>query len=716
MAGSSLFTEIAVILSCASAIGIAGMKFRQPLIIAYLLTGILAGPAGLGIISAPERIEAFAQIGISILLFIVGLKLDPHLVKTTGPVALATGLGQVLFTSIAGFAIAIAFGIPLISSLYLSIALTFSSTIIIVKLLSDKKEIDSLHGRIAVGFLIVQDIIAILAMIGLTSFSSGVIAGKALPIILGGLVLKGGALFLGLFLVTRFVLPTLLFHCARTQELLVVFSISWAVFLGAAAEFLGFSMEVGSFLAGVAMSGTGYRDSIGARLVSVRDFLLLFFFINLGAQLQWSALQNQVPKAVVFSVFVLIGNPLIVMAIMGYMGYRKRTGFLAGLAVAQISEFSLILGALGVKLGHISHETMGLITLVGVVTIVTSTYMILFSGPLYNRLSRLLGLFERSNPYREESGFSGQYHATDLILIGLGSYGSSLADNLLERKYNLMGVDFNPEVLDLWRSRGMQVAYGDAGDPEFHETLPLTDAKWIISTIREPTLNSSILFNLKSRGYTGKVALTAANPQEAQLYQNFGADVVFRPNCDAAEQAIDSLAESRSLLPETKGWPIAFQEFRLKSGSTASGKTINEIPLRSRTGTSIIAVSRAGRIHFDPGPDFRIYPGDRLVLMGLSENINKALSLMQELHEFESQDGERFDLAEIEVSKDSQHAGHSLAELGFRKKYHATVIGIVRDGERMMFPGPSVKLNPGDQLLLIGLSGPVEKLKQQPVI
>ncbi|MDY0377509.1 MAG: cation:proton antiporter, partial [Desulfobacterales bacterium] len=355
MTGGSTFVEIAAILGLATLFGIVGQKLRQPLIIMFLATGILAGPSCLGIIQSYDQIELLAHIGIALLLFIVGLKLDLHLIRTTGPVALATGLGQIVFTSIIGFGIALALNMPPLAAAYVSVALTFSSTIIIVKLLSDKKEIDSLHGQIAIGFLIVQDIAAILALVGLTTLGSSV-AAEGSPYVPGLMVGAKGLGLLGtIALLMKYVLPRLTRRLAHSLELLTLFAIAWAVLLGAGSELLGFSKEVGAFLAGVSLASTEYRDSIGARLTSLRDFLLLFFFIDLGARLNWTMVGSQVGDSFVFSLFVLIGNPLIVLAIMGFMGYRRRTGFLAGLAVAQISEFSLIVAALGLSLGHRSE-------------------------------------------------------------------------------------------------------------------------------------------------------------------------------------------------------------------------------------------------------------------------------------------------------------------------------------------------------------------------
>jgi Kef-type K+ transport system membrane component KefB len=377
------FYEVAALLIVAIAVGAAATLLRQPLIIAFIAVGIIAGPAWLSIIEDQEAFELLATMGIALLLFVVGLKLDIGLIRQSGPVALYTGLGQVLFTSIIGFGIAILLGITPLHALYVAVALTFSSTIIIVKLLSDKREIDSLHGRIAIGLLIVQDIVVVLVMIGLTAFASGEGEGAGL-LQETGLVLLYGVLFVGgIVIVTRYAIEPIFRVFARSQELLVLGAIGCAVVLAATGDMLGLSKEVGAFIAGVSLASTPFREAISTRLVSVRDFLLLFFFLSLGADLDLSRLGEQIVPALVFSAFVLIGNPIIVMTITGLMGYRKRTGFLSGLTVAQISEFSLILAAMGLAVGHIDESTLGLITLVGLVTIGLSTYLILYSHPIY---------------------------------------------------------------------------------------------------------------------------------------------------------------------------------------------------------------------------------------------------------------------------------------------------------------------------------------------
>ncbi len=550
----SPFYELTSLLALAAVVGLLGQVLRQPMIVSFIAVGILAGPSVLGLVGSNENVELLAELGIAVLLFLVGLKLDLKLIKTLGPVSLATGLGQVLFTSLVGFGLGLALGLETVTSVYVAIALTFSSTIIIVKLLTDKKEVDALHGRIAIGFLIVQDLVVVLAMMALSAVGVGAqddTGGSPLSHF-GAVMLKGGVLVLFVALFMRFVANPLTQRIAHSSELLIVFSIAWAALLASIGHFFGFSQELGGLLAGVSLASTPFREAIVARLSSLRDFLLLFFFIALGTQLDLSLLGAQVLPALAFSVFVLIGNPLIVMVIMGSMGYRKRTGFLAGLTVAQISEFSLIFMAMGLSLGHVSPEALGLVTLVGLVTIALSVYMITYSHDLYRWLEPALGLFERKMPHREQeadsdTGTKAQY---EVIIFGLGRYGSRIADQLLERGVKLLAVDFNPEVVKRRRRQGLTTLYGDACDHEFIDGLPLKGAKWVIAampqnerglTHEDPRV--TLMDGLRRAGFKGRLALSTNDATEVESLKDKGADLVFLPFQDAASRAAEQLCD-----------------------------------------------------------------------------------------------------------------------------------------------------------------------------
>ena len=537
-----VFGEFALLLLMSAAAGAMLLWLRQPVLIAYIVIGIVAGPAVLGVVTAHDQIDLLAQVGVAVLLFVVGLKLELQHIRHIGPVALATGLGQLAFTIVIGFLIILAMGKGWVEALYVAVALTFSSTIIIVKLLSDKREIDSLHGRIAVGFLIVQDLAVVIAMMVMSAMRSDGGEGSLLALA-GSLSLRLGIAVVGMYLLMRYVLPRVVDRMAQSQELLLIFAIAWGTGLAALGEWAGFSKEAGAFLAGFSLASTHYRDAINARLTGIRDFLLLFFFIDLGAKLDFSTLGGEIWPAAVLSLFVLIGNPLIVMAIMGYMGYRRRTGFLCGLTVAQISEFSIIFVAMGISLGHVDNGALGLTTLVGLLTIALSTYMILYSHPLYERLAPWLVIFERKRPFRELAVATERHdlREVDVIVFGLGRYGSRLALGLKKAELKVLGVEFDPEVVRSLRRQGLPVRYGDGIASEFLESLPLKDTRWVVSTLPDMASNRDLLRGLRELHFAGEVAVVAREELDGAPLEKLGVPVILYPMRNAVDYAVETL-------------------------------------------------------------------------------------------------------------------------------------------------------------------------------
>lgn len=512
------FAEFALLFGLSALAGGIAIRLRQPLLVAFIAVGIVAGPAVLGLVRTHEQVGLLAQIGITILLFAVGLKLDVSHLRHIGPVALGAGLGQIAFTVGVGYALALGLELDWLTALYVAVALTFSSTIIVVKLLSDRRDLDSLHGRIAVGILIVQDIAVVVAMMAMSA-----LRGPGIPtgadVLLGLAARIAGAAVLT-YLAMRWVLPRALRTLARSQELLLIFAIAWGTALAALGEVMGFSKEAGAFLAGFSLASTAYRDAIGARLTSIRDFLLLFFFLDLGANLDLTLMGDAVLPAVLLALFVLLAKPLIVMAIMGFMGYRRRTGFLTGVTLAQISEFSIVFVAMGIGLGHIGPEVLGLTTLVGLITITLSTYLILYAQPLYEILERALAPFERRRPHRElkvERRRHKMEHP-EAVIIGLGRYGGRLAERLQARGIRVLGVDFDPETVRAMRRAGLPVIFGDGESPDLVEGLPLDQAQWVVSTVRDEQANRAILAALTARRFAGHVAIVSngLGPDDAE--------------------------------------------------------------------------------------------------------------------------------------------------------------------------------------------------------
>jgi Kef-type K+ transport system membrane component KefB len=562
----SAFAEVATLLMLAAVTGAVGLLLRQPLIVSFIAVGIIAGPSVLDIVHAEAQIELLSELGIAILLFLVGIKLDIKLIRSLGPVAVITGLGQVVFTAGFGFLIGLGMGLDPVTALYVAVALTFSSTIIIVKLLSDKREIDALHGQIALGFLIVQDLVVVVAMIVLSTLGIGSQDGN------GGMgvvmVLGAGVALVGLvILFVRYVADPLSTRLAQAPELLVIFSIALATMFATLADVIGLGKELGGLLAGVALASTPYRESISARLAPLRDFMLLFFFISLGSTLDMTLLGESLGMALVFSAFVLIGNPLIVLMIMGAIGYRRRTGFLAGLTVAQISEFSLIFISMGLALGHVGEQALGLVTLVGLVTIAVSVYMITYSGVLYDLFGRFLSVFERRTPWREPEGqYSHRDAAIDVIVFGMGRFGTAIALRLQDRGLSVLGVDFNPRAVHRARALGLDADYGDAADPEFVASLPLERVQWAVSTVpRHPTGLShedsrhTLAQVIRSNAFSGQLAIASHHSRESGELLEHGADMVLEPFQDAADRAVDLICGAQRS-PRTPIPPISPDE------------------------------------------------------------------------------------------------------------------------------------------------------------
>ncbi|MGL5109474.1 MAG: cation:proton antiporter [Vibrio ordalii] len=546
----SIFIEISLLLLVATLLGFIGILLKQPLIVSFIGVGLLVGPSGLDLVHSQEQIDLLSELGIAVLLFLVGIKLDIKLIRSLGGVSVLTGLGQVAFTSTVGYGLGLLLGLDHMTSLYVAIALTFSSTIIIVKLLSDKREIDSLHGQIALGFLIVQDLVVVIAMVALSTIGIG--ASEQNPNALINVILSAifAVSFVAFFV--RYIATPLVGKLAKTPELLLIFAVTQTALFATVGEIMGLGKEVGGLLAGISLASTPYRETIASRLGPLRDFLLLFFFVALGSHLDLSSLGDNLTNAAVFSLFVLIGNPLIVLIIMGLLGYRKRTGFLAGLTVAQISEFSLIFIAMGVSIGHVQSQALGLVTMVGIVTIAASTYMITYSHHLYALCEPMLGIFERKKTSRESVTPDQPTNSYSIIIFGLGRFGTALGTRLKNKNKKILGIDFNPDAVKKWQQLGIDAHYGDATDAEFIAELPIRNAEWIIATY-PPHLTGlsyedarvTLIQLCRSYGFKGKLAFTSHTPQDTQYLKDEGVSIVLEPFQDASDRSVEKLLETQ---------------------------------------------------------------------------------------------------------------------------------------------------------------------------
>jgi len=520
--GVELFAEISVLVAVAAGIAAVMRVLRQPLIIGHIITGLIVGPSVFNFISSEETLVLMGQLGVAILLFTVGLHLSPDIVRQFGRVSFITGIGQVVFTSLAGFAICIALGFSPLASFYISVALAFSSTIIILKLISDKGDLEVLYAKIAIGFLLVQDLIAVLLLLGIPLFSAG--GGTVLSIT--QFILTGAALVGFVVLASRFFVSKASRFLSQSQEFLFLFAITWGMGIAALFQAFGFSLESGALIAGVALAALPARHEISARLTPLRDFFIVMFFIFLGAQMQLSDVAGLLPAALVLSTLVLVGNPLILMALMGYLGYRRKTSLQTGLTVAQVSEFSLILIALGVSLGHVPPPVLSLVTLVGLITIFGSTYLVLYSDAIYKRLAPYLGLFERADAHEKRLRKTGH----PIILLGCGRIGYDFIETLQHVDKDLLVVDYSPDIIADLEKRGIACAFGDAGDLDFLESLDLSSTELVVSTIPDTEANILIHRAVKAKNPDAVVMVLAHRIKDALSHYDEGVDYVILPH------------------------------------------------------------------------------------------------------------------------------------------------------------------------------------------
>lgn len=540
-----VFIEISFLLIITTFVATIVRLLKQPLVVGYILSGIVVGPYLLNLLNSGESIELFSKIGITILLFIVGLSLNPETIKETGKPSLITGVGQIVFTAGIGFFIIKLLGYNNISSIYGAIALTFSSTIIVLKLLSDKGDLNSLYGKVSIGFLLVQDIVAtilliIVPLVGAVIYTSngdGLVSiwPKFLKLFISGTVIS-----FGLYVISKYILPKFSDYLAKSSELLFLFTVSWGLVLATLFHNIGFSIEIGALIAGVTLSASKYSYEISSRMKPLRDFFIVLFFVLLGSKLVLLNISTLILPAIILSLFVLIGNPLIVFVIMNLLGYKNRTSFMAGLTVAQISEFSLILIALGFELGHLDQNIVTLITLVGIITITGSTYMFLYADKIYyfiKNFLKYLMIFRRN-----KEGVNIEQNFYDMVIFGFGRVGYGFVLKAKENNLKYLAVDYNPNITKIAQENSISYSFGDAGDVEFLEEINLKNSKIVVSTIPDLETNKTIVSFCRDHNKDCVCVVIAHNLEELKDLYSVGATYVILPHYLGAQHAADMVS------------------------------------------------------------------------------------------------------------------------------------------------------------------------------
>lgn len=524
----SVFIELSVIIVVSTALALLAKIIKQPIVLAFMATGIILGPVGLNIIKSHELIDVLASFGIALLLYIVGIELDVKKFKSLSWPTLLVGFGQVLGTGFVGWFTALLLGFSVVEAWFVAIALTLSSTIIIVKLLGEKRQLESLYGRITVSILLLQDFAAILALLLLETF--GRASGMQIPWLdMGTLLLKTVVIGGGAFVLAKYVFRNIFLFIGRSQELLFLWSIAWCILFAAIALLWNYPMAISVFFAGISIGSLDYNHEIASRIRSLRDFFIVIFFTFLGSQLALNLDSHLLVSAVVLSLFVLIGNPLIVFVILRILKHQERTAFYVGLTMAQISEFSFILANQGLQLGLITQELVSMIAVIGLVTIVLSTYMITYNERLYHWLRPLLRILPLPKADADVADNVPLAPKDHIVLFGYHVTVDSVLAQLIADGEQVVVVDYNPENAELIKQQGVYYIYGDMREEDILQLANLGTAKMIISIVpyHEPTM--SLLQYVRHFNIKCDVVVLASYLMDVEKYYDAGATFVLHP-------------------------------------------------------------------------------------------------------------------------------------------------------------------------------------------
>ncbi len=550
---STLIASIGISILAATVLAFLSHAAKQPLLLAYIAAGVLIGPQmGLGLVTSEADIRTISEIGLIILLFMIGLEIDVTKLKEAGKSLILSGTGQFLLCAAlgVGFFRWLGYGLAqgTYDALYLACCCALSSTTIVVKLLYGKFELDTLAGRLTLGILVFQDIWAIVIL--------GLQPNLAHPDIVGILVsfAKGGLLLAVSLLLSRYVLPVLFHAVAKLPEIVLVASLGWCFAVAGMANGLGLSAEMGALIAGVAISTFPYNLDVIAKIISIRDFFITLFFVALGMEVP-NPLQNLpvLATAGAASVFLIVSRFVSISPLLYALHNGHRVSLLTAINLSQMSEFSLVIAALGMTLGHISHQTLSSIIFVFVLTSILSTYMIQYSDPLQKRLTaclQRLGIKDIGTVASTQEPVSEH----DIAMLGFYRVASSFLHEILDRddhtgavhggrKENIVVIDFNPEVHRKLDTFGVKVIYGDISHLETLHHAGIHDAKIVLSTIPDSLLvgtdNLRLMKHIQSLCPHAKMLVTAENPQRAlQMYAE-GADYVLMPRMIAAQHLLE---------------------------------------------------------------------------------------------------------------------------------------------------------------------------------
>lgn len=535
ISGTTLVLDIGIIIVTATVLAIIARLLKQPLLIGYILAGIVIGPELLGLVGNSEVITAFQELGVALLLFIVGLEIDLSKIMEVRTVVLATTLAQVLFLFGLGFWIMFLLGFGIPASLYTGLFIAFSSTAVLIKIMSENEDIESLHGRIIVGVLLIQDLIVILVLsiISTIGVALSTLNAAAVEVVLTSL-LKGGGIFALAIVLRNYVMPYFFQQIEDSHELVFLSSLTVLFLFVSLSVNADIPIAVGGFLAGLSLTAFPYNIEISERARSIRDFFVTIFFVSLGMSFSTGSLVELWLPFVILLATVLLVKPLIIYAVTNWSRYGNKTSFYTGLSLAQVSEFSLVLAVVGLQMGHIGEGIASLATALMIVTIATTSYSVKYKLKIYR-------WFKQWFSFKGEETAAEHEQLTDHIVIcGAHVKGRKLLEFFKDRDETVIAIDYDPKIVrELEEEEGIHAVYGDIGDVEVLEKANVAQAQTVISTVPSEELNRFLLNHVRQKNPDAIVLVSASDSESSLLMYDDGADYVLYPKLLAANEARD---------------------------------------------------------------------------------------------------------------------------------------------------------------------------------
>ncbi|UFP95919.1 cation:proton antiporter [Gloeobacter morelensis] len=735
-----LIVDIVTVLGAAAAGGFLASRLRQPVLLGYLLGGMVVGPAGLSLVGDEGAIKALAEVGVALLLFALGVEFSIKELNKVRNIALGGGSLQVLLTIFLGGGLAYLTGwvdtIP--KAIFLGAVLSLSSTAVVLKILIERNEVQTAHGQAMLAILIVQDLGLglMLAVLPALTQPPEALGGALLWALLKSVLFIAGAVVSGIWLI-----PPLMRQVARTgsQELFVLTVFALCLGVALVTSTIGLGIEMGAFVAGLMISEVEYADQALDRVLPMRDIFATVFFASIGSLIDPVFLWNNAPTLLGLVAVVMVGKALIVTPVVMVFGYPFKTALTVGLGLNQIGEFSFVLAGVAQGLGLFSPELYGLTVGTTAVTLVVTPFVLKSAPMIFTALESLPVIGKALRASEVPKVIAVEEGIRDHIVVaGYGRVGETLVRMLRSQGHTVLVVDNNEATTESLRKQQIPYLFGDSSSELVLEKAHLEQARAMAIALPDPMATRLTLKRVLSIAPELDVTVRAhANSEIDALYQ-LGAREVVQPEFESAlamgshmlitlgggvrevQQEVVACRETRyrSILPARPDFVVANELeaaveglegnwFTVKPNSPLVGLTLAQADIRRLTGVSVMAIRTGSETNRYPGPQTVLKAGDRVLAVGNSEEDRAFEELLEGRAEASVGRPERW----VEVPENSFLDGQTLADVDLRRRHGVLVQAVQRTGKMVRFPNADTVVQAGDRLMVCGSAEAIEQLR-----